>query len=177
MYECFPTSHSRLASGHLYKRFFKRIEGKGRSPRGVWMVSALSSTSHVDLILLVISGDPQPGASRQPTSSILASELSATPRDAPLDTDIQRPESPPNSRSQSPDSMKMCTPEPPEPPSVPLLNGVVNGSTIPAWLELQKNVDCRYLFISFCTCRIVGKSIIRCKEGQKRTGGGPICLW
>jgi len=78
-----------------------------------------------------LDGDPQPlaDASRQPTSFI--PEMPATARE---DTDIQRPESPANSRSQSPDSMKMSTPEPPEPSSIPLSNGVAaaNGSTTPA---------------------------------------------
>jgi len=66
-----------------------------------------------------IIGDPQPSASRLSQSSI--PERAAIRKG--LAIDLQRPESPPNSRSQSPDSMKMSTPEP---PSVSTSNGVAN---------------------------------------------------
>jgi len=72
-----------------------------------------------------ITEDPKASPVRPPQSSI--PDGPSAIRKA-LATSSQAPESAPDSRSQSPDSMKMSTPEPSEPPSAPLPNGVANNS-------------------------------------------------
>lgn len=155
MYECFPTRHLPLASDHLCKRFFVRIEGGSRNLRRLWTVSSPDFISQIHLILQDISGNSQPDGSCQPTSS--TTEMSDATRKAQLDTGIQRPGSPPNSRSQSPDSMKISTPEPPEPPSVPLQNGI--HPTPLAWLD--RTILAANIYLSFILyvikCKILGK--------------------
>lgn len=70
-------------------------------------------------------GEPQATPNRQPQSSI--PEGPSAIRKA-LAMNSQQPESTVNSRSQSPDSMKMSTPEPPELPNAPSPNGIANNS-------------------------------------------------